>query len=103
MMMRRLNMLTQQNIYDLGRAWGSFSMNEVDQGIHIVLPTTDAGGTQHNEAFAPLIDMFDDLLALDAKAEAYMGAIERFAIDRGVGVEPLWIEAYKEALGARYK
>jgi len=92
-------MLTHQNIYDLGRAWGSFSVGEIDQGVHIVLPVIDVGtGQEENAVFEPLCKMLDKIPRTWKGNEAFMGAVEQFALDQGLEVETYWTEAYQDAI-----
>ncbi len=50
--------LTTTELFDLGVAYGSFSVDEIDQGIHLVLPVCDVGSTEvtKNQVFSDLID-----------------------------------------------
>ncbi len=53
--------LTLQEAFDLGRAVGSFSIGEIDQGIHIILPGRDVDtGQDVNVTF---VDLFDNEFA----------------------------------------
>ena len=45
--------LTNREYFRLGKAYGSFSVDEIDQGVHIVLPTTDGD----NEVFEELVNI----------------------------------------------
>ncbi len=50
--------LTTTELFDLGVAYGSFSVGEIDQGIHLVLPVCDVGSTEvtKNQVFTDLVD-----------------------------------------------
>ncbi len=56
--------LTTQELFDLGAAYGSFSVGDIDQGIHLVLPVTDSKtGEWSNRIFQDLVDQ--DFYAID--------------------------------------
>ena len=50
--------LTTTELFDLGVAYGSFSVGDIDQGIHMVLPMCEVGGTEvvKNAIFGCLVD-----------------------------------------------
>ncbi len=75
--------MTTEELFNLGAAYGSFSVGEIDQGIHLVLPVTDSEtGEPSNEVFTDLVSMFDliDQSSLDWSSigEQYMDAIVRW-------------------------
>jgi len=49
--------LSQQELFDLGVAYGSFSVGEIDQGIHCILPVRDVEtGAEMNDVFTSLME-----------------------------------------------
>ena len=82
--------LSKDEIFKLGFAYGSFSLGEIDQGIHIILPCTDKGGVVENEAFSPLFAGYFDKIPSDFDTdrigEVYMGAVEAFVTDNHLGL-----------------
>ena len=51
--------VTEQDMFNLGVAQGSFSVNQIDQGIHAVLPVRDVDtGEWSNILFAELVDEY---------------------------------------------
>jgi len=88
-----LTTVTREEIFRLGQAHGSFSLGAIDQGIHIVLPTTNLERTEsENDIFVPLFnDYFDRIHNIEAIdpddiGEVYMGAIEKFALDNHLDI-----------------
>lgn len=75
--------LTVQDMFQLGFAYGSFSVNEIDQGIHIVLPGTDVNTKQDvNMIFKLLFTKYFDKIPPDLKTIDtgfdYMNTIQDF-------------------------
>ncbi len=85
--------LTPQEVFDLGNAFGSFSVGEIDQGIHIVLPVTDIEtGEKSNECFASLFeDYIDNINASSTSAvdgDPYLQAIRLWLREHVPLIEP---------------
>lgn len=69
--------LTPVEQYALGMAAGSFSVGEIDQGIHCVLPVTDmATGERTNEVFSSLCHQFAEAPLSSASQSGGMWHIE---------------------------
>lgn len=77
--------LTGEEIFALGNAYGSFSVGQIDQGIHLVLPCTHEDGILENEIFETLFteyfDKIPDDLPPEKVGEIYFGAIAAFCKD----------------------
>ncbi len=75
--------LSPREVFSLGFACGSFSVGEIDQGIHAVLPATDENKVLENGIFEVLFSKYFDLipddLAPEKAGEVYMGAVQAFA------------------------
>lgn len=89
----------------MGFAYGSFSVSEIDQGIHIILPVTDEAGKQENDIFTSLFEEYIDnipkLVHLENIDQVFMGAIAAFAVDNQLDLiteGASLIEAYKRAI-----
>jgi len=75
--------LSIENLIDIGNAYGSFSIGEIDQGIHLLLPVTNSEGEPENAIFT---DLFEDYFHhlphfenwIPAYNEAYMGALMKW-------------------------
>ncbi len=85
--------LTTKEMFDLGAAYGSFSVGEIDQGIHLVLPVTDsATGVPSNEVFRDLSGMFEQIDPAvedwSSIGELYMDAIVRWTKQHGIEIVP---------------
>ena len=117
--------LTPTNIFELGRAWSSFVNNEIDEGIHSVLPT----GIDEDPSmvFMPLfksyfdrIPRYDDLLLIekdnlkdlvkkiyneednDGYGYLHAGAIEKFCKDIKLNIKHEWrIQIFDEFISGR--
>ncbi len=51
--------LSTQELFNLGVAWGSFCTGDIDQGIHLILPVRDVeSGLMENMVFEDLCDGF---------------------------------------------
>jgi len=84
--------LTMDEAFKLGEAFISFRMNDIDQGIHITLPTTDAlSGEMENVAFEPLHVEYEKILTGSAAvtADAFVSSLINFARERGCRLEHL--------------
>jgi len=91
------------NIFKLGQAHGSFACGNIDQGVDIVLPTTNLEHTEsYNTIFEPLFKGYFDLLngADGNKYDLgllYMGAVEAWCQDNGIVIESVaWIKTYED-------
>lgn len=76
--------LSLLEVYKLGLAAGSFSVGQIDQGVHCVLPVTDEKtGKEENTVFEPLCEMF---LSLKPGSDglAYIGACQKFGRSMGI-------------------
>jgi len=82
--------ITRTEIFRLGQAHGSFSLGSLDQGVDIVLPVTNGNGIRENEIFRPLFNDYLNRIQEELPPvicnEVYMGAIEKFARDRGLDI-----------------
>ena len=69
--------LSAQNLFLLGQAYTSFLLDEIDQGIHLVLPVTVIGSRESlNETFRTLCDRFIPLNAAhDSRGEDYANTL----------------------------
>jgi hypothetical protein len=83
-----MQILKQSDVFLLGFAYGSFSVGEVDQGIHILIPSTiheipQNEGRKENDVFTTLFEKyFDKLNSLTGHVgEVYMGAIDAWLKD----------------------
>jgi hypothetical protein len=74
--------LTPAQLFLLGNAYGSFSYGDIDQGIDILLPTTDG----YNEVFKDLCEGYF-IPIKDAPHTAYMGAIEKWCLDNDIKID----------------
>ena len=96
--------LTVQEIFRLGFAYGSFSVGEIDQGIHIILPVVDEDDVWENDVFTSLFSDYIDKIPkhhIDVVGQVYMGAIAAFAIDNQLDLLPEgvpFVEAYKRVV-----
>jgi len=93
--------LSPEKIFDLGFAYGSFSVSQIDQGLHIVLPCTTEAGVLENAIFKTLFTEYFDLIPADLEREkagdAYMGAIQAFVKEEQLGlVGEHFITAFEE-------
>lgn len=95
--------LTDEETFKLGIAYGSFSVGEIDQGLHIVLPCTDTvTSVEANVVFKPLFTKYFDRIPDDIPPEkvnaAYMGAVMIFAEEMGLAKNgsPHWAEVFRE-------
>lgn len=115
-----LETATRAELFRLGQAWGSFSVGEIEQGVHCVLPVDiildprhpERSGTKENEIFRPLLENYFDKIrihdfdpfaegecTIDCVGDAFMGAIEKFAKDNNVDIEcDSHIEAFERHL-----
>src|SRR3972149_5340527 len=99
--------LTDKEIYRLGLAAASFSCNEIDQGIHCVLPVTNADGTPENWVFEDLFShffgrippstelpsgTFGGVVLPDDVGLIYMGAIAAWTGAIGLEIDNPWTE-----------
>ena len=92
---------TQSSLFKMGWACGSFSVGQIDQGIHILLPTWDKDGEYYAE-FSPLFkDYFDKLTgipAAEAVGSLYIGAVQTFCRDQDIDIgSDHFIEAFEAA------
>ena len=81
---------TSHDIFELGKAWLSFRMGEIDQGIHILLPCTRLeDGVSENDVFKPLFARYFSRIPKDAQepGDKYAEAILRFLRRNGIEVE----------------
>ncbi len=103
--------LSEKELFALGIAYGSFSEDAIDQGIHMVLPATDETSGAENEIFKTLFtDYFDKIpgsalfeATPNARiGEAYMGAIQAFIRDEQLDLFSApticWIEIYEASI-----
>ena len=95
--------LTRSSFFKLGFACGSFSVGEIDQGIHIVLPTTNGENSEFELLFRdyfglipPCDEVSDD--AKDSYGLLYIGAVAAFCRDWNFDIDFLYhIEAFEAA------
>jgi len=94
-----LPFLTPIEQYRLGQAAGSFSVGEIDQGIHCILPVTDLEtGDEECMIFQDLIDMID-MIKKPCTNDAYLGAVQKFGRDMNIdGMPTDFIDAYEESI-----
>ncbi len=83
--------LTSKELFNLGVAYGSFSVGEINQGIHVVLPGKEIGtGTRVNQVFELLCGAFDmiDLGQEDCSntGTQYMNCIITWAEVNGIDI-----------------
>ncbi len=99
--------LTKKEVFKLGSAYGSFSVGEIDQGIHIVLPSTVVEtGASENSVFKSLFNEYFGEIPSNLPdppdvglGSVYMGAIQAFSRDNNLGlVTDHFIERYNEAV-----
>jgi hypothetical protein len=113
---------TQEDVYNLGVAAGSFSLGDIDQGIHIVLPTYD-DKKKYNVVFTPLFENYFDKIPnefghkvltamkkvlgdMDLEVSScfglvYMGAIQAFCRDNDININSTcWIELFEAVVKA---
>lgn len=65
-------LLSVQELFDLGAAYASFSLGDIDQGIHLILPVRDVEtGAEANDVFTDLCNSLTACIT----AEAYMGTV----------------------------
>ena len=75
--------LTEQELFDLGAAYASFGLSEIDQGIHLILPLRDIEtGAHANDVFQELCDRF--LNTNCTTGEDYQRAIIEWTKERGI-------------------
>jgi len=112
---------TREDVYNLGIAAGSFSLGNVIEGIHIVLPGHDNEGKTYNDCFKPLFkDYFDKIpnefgrevfaamkkvlgdIELDnCIGFVYMGAIQAFCADNRIKIGSYyWVELFQAVVKA---
>ncbi len=86
--------LNNRDVFLLGKAYGSFTVGEIDQGVHIVLPVKDTTtGQEENDVFLSLFtehfDRISDYKPSDISAGelgmAYMRAIDEWLVANGYG------------------
>ena len=99
--------LTVKEIFRLGFAYGSFSVGEIDQGIHLVLPVSDADGVRENDVFATLFEKYFDRIPEDTTedvCEVYMGAVGAYLADYQLDLlskGSSFIKVYKRAVSGK--
>ncbi len=77
--------LTNEEVFNLGVAYGSFSVGDVDQGIHMILPMTDYKTHEKiNWVFKGLFDDYIEPIPRDAQGESYMKAIAKWSKDNSI-------------------
>lgn len=106
--------LSQNDIFTLGKAYGSFSVSEINQAVHLLLPVKDSAGVEWNTHFKPLINDFHKIFKAQhervaliregytfkddwSASTACMGAIEHFLRDNEVEVAAHWLEEYAQS------
>ena len=82
--------LTNKEYFRLGVAYGSFSVSEIDQGVHTVLPVRDVDtGERENDVFEELVNI--DFLKIprwiDDPGVHYMKAIASWAKRHNIDLE----------------
>ncbi len=80
--------LTQTEVFALGNAYGSFSVGDLDQGIHCVLPVKDSDtGKKSNEVFQSLFDEhIDKLNEGPGDGDRYLEAIRTWTHEHNIDV-----------------
>ena len=82
--------LSTEELFDLGAAYGSFSIGEIDQGIHLVLPVTDSETNEpSNQVFKDLADSFlliDPMTDYSVIGIEYMNAIVRWCHQNSIEI-----------------
>ena len=79
-------MLTTTELFNLGVAYGSFSLGDIDQGVHCILPGTDhTTGEETNLVFYDICDSFLQIKD-EEKNTAYLNAIITWANKHNIDI-----------------
>ncbi len=77
--------LTEQELFDLGAAYASFGLGEIDQGIHLILPVRDVEtGAEMNDVFTSLCNRLEQLTPGHHDGYSYQMAINDWCHEKGI-------------------
>ena len=81
-------MISTEELFNLGVAYGSFSLGDIDQGVHMILPVTDvASGEPSNQVFEDLVFNFGLIDPDDENVGTeYLNTIIRWAKHYGIDI-----------------
>lgn len=89
--------LTQDEIFKLGFAYGSFSLDDFDQGVRIILPGTNhVNEVEENKVFEPLFTKYLDKISAErvlynctrgGVKRLYLNAVIKFIKDLELPIE----------------